>query len=187
MRPPTLPHRAGLRWLSAGFTLTELVVVAAILVLVSSASFPAVVRFYEEQKLRQAAIELQSHLLRGRTLAQRLQSNCTMAISSGVSNTAVQVTGSGSCANTSLSALNISQLISIRDLCISNDASNSATRCATPATITFLPLGVLAGAPQQLVLSGTTSTAQACLDLNLTLIRVGFRPNGSSTCTYSRS
>jgi len=176
--------RRGQRWRpDSGFTLAELLVTAAVLMVVSSISFPALVRFYEDQKLRQAAIELQSHLLRGRTLAQRLQSTCTLTISSGASGAAVQVTGSGACAAANLQALNLSALTGVRGLCVTNSGSG----CNAPAAIAFLPLGVLVGAPQTLYLSGTGTATQFCADLNLSLIRVGFRNSGSGACTYSRS
>ena len=174
--------------LSRGFTLVELLITAAVLVVVSSVSFPAVLRFYEEQKLRQAAIELQSHLLRGRTLAQRLQTNCALAISNG---TTVQVSATAgvinnACASGSLAPLNLTAEIGVLGLCISNADGGPAT-CSPPAGISFLPLGVLAGAPQTLYLSGTGTRTQACVDLSLTLIRVGFRNGSSGACTYSRS
>lgn len=167
-----------------GFTLLELMVTAAVLVLVSTVSFPSLVRFYETEKLRQAAIELQSHLLRGRTLAQRLQTTCTLAISSGASGATVLVSGSGACAN--LSPLNLSNEVNARDLCISN-ADGGPASCSAPSQITFLPLGVLVGAPQTLYLSGTATSSQSCVDLSLTQIRVGFRNASSGACTFSRS
>lgn len=169
-----------------GFTLVELLITAAVLMVVSSISFPNLVRFYEDQKLRQAAIEMQSHLLRGRTLAQRLQSNCTLAISNGAGGATVQVSGGGACAATNLSALNLSAQVGVRGLCISNVDGGPAS-CSTPAGITFLPLGVLMGNPQTLYLSGTGTGTQYCLNLSLTLIRVGFRNTSSGACTYSRS
>jgi prepilin-type N-terminal cleavage/methylation domain-containing protein len=166
-----------------GFTLVELLVTAAVLVVVSSVSFPNVVRFYEDQKLRQVAIELQSHLQRGRTLAQRLQRSCTLAISSGAGGAAVDVTGTDACAAANLQALNLSAVTDVRGLCVTNTGSG----CGAPAAISFVPLGILAGAPQTLFLSGTATNTQFCVDLNLTLIRVGFRNGSSGACTYSRS
>ena len=170
-----------------GFTLVELLVTAAVLLVVSSVSFPNVVRFYEDQKLRQAAIELQSHLLRGRTLATRLQSNCILAISVGAGGAAVQVSGAAvtnnACAAANLQALNLSAVTGVRGLCVTAAGSG----CAAPADITFLPLGVLSGAPRTLFLSGSATGTQFCVDLNLTLIRVGFRNGGSGACTYDRS
>lgn len=168
---------------TAGFTLMELAIVAAVLVMASAVSFPGLVRFYEAQKLRQAAIELQSHLLRGRALATRLQQTCTVSIGSGASATTVQVTGSNACASTNLAALNLSQLIGVRGLCVSSSGSN----CSAPTPISFLPLGVLVGQSSTLYITSTVTPAQACLDLSLTLVRVGFRPTSTSTCTYSRS
>lgn len=174
--------------LAPGFTLVELLVTAAILVVVSSVSFPSLVRSYEDQKLRQAAIELQAHLLRGRTLAQRLQSRCSLSISNG---SAVQVSGTAgatnnACAAANLPSLNLSAETAVRGLCVSN-ADGGPASCSTPAAIQFIPLGVLAGAPQTLFLSGTATNTQFCVDLSLTLIRVGFRNASSGACTYSRS
>jgi type II secretory pathway pseudopilin PulG len=189
MSPPlrhALAHRRRLDpdpMAATAFTLVELIVAAAILVIVSAASFPNLVRFYEGQKLRQAAIELQSHLRRGRTLARRLQSSCTLAIGNSPT---VQVTGSGSCTRANLSPLNLTQLIDVRGLCI-NSSGSAASGCTPPANLSFLPLGVLAGAPRTLYVFGTGTPAQACVDLNLTQIRVGFRAANTGACTYSRS
>lgn len=166
-----------------GFTLVELLVTAAVLVVVSSVSFPNVVRFYEDQKLRHAAIELQSHLQWGRTLAQRQQGRCTLAISSGTNGAAVQVTGSDACAAANQQALNLSAVTGVRGLCVTSTGSG----CGAPAAIDFVLLGVLAGAPRTLFLSGTATNSQFCVDLGLTLIRVGFRNGSSGACTYSRS
>jgi prepilin-type N-terminal cleavage/methylation domain-containing protein len=174
-----------------GFTLVELLVTAAVLVVVSSVSFPNLVRFYEDQKLRQAAIELQSHLLRGRTLARRLQSLCSLSISNGAGGATVQVSGSAgvtnnACSSTNLPPLNLTTEVGVRGLCIRNTDGLPAT-CTAPAAITFIPIGVLAGAPQTLFLSGTATNTQFCVNTSLTLIRVGFRNGSSGACTYSRS
>lgn len=211
MVPLSPPWRA-LRSCAIGataFTLLELTVVAAILVLVSAASFPSLVRIYEEQKLRYAAIELQSHLQRGRTLAQRLQGKCSVSlvnssdvlvsITPAVSATEINVCASSylSARNLSalrLSTLNLSQLTGVRGLALTStitpptgSATSSTCPSATPCSVVFNGLGVMVGDPQTLFLSGTGTTSQFCVDLSLTLIRVGFRNSGSGACTYSRS
>lgn len=208
LRPPWRLRRPSPVGATA-FTLVELTVVAAILVLVSAASFPSLVRTYEEQKLRYAAIELQSHLQRGRTLAQRLQGKCSFSLSNSgdvlVSITpAVSATDINVCATSYLSArnlsalrlstLNLSQLTGVRGLALSStitpptgSATSSTCPRATPCSAVFNGLGVMAGNPQTLYLSGTGTASQFCVDLSLALIRVGFRNSSGGACTYSRS
>lgn len=182
---------------AAAFTLVELLVAVAVLVLLTSVSFPNLVRFYETQKLRQAAVELQSQLLRGRTLARRLQSPCRLAISNGANGATVQVTApstvlvnniaiNNACASTNLSTLNLTTEVGVRGLCV-RDTDGGPSTCTAPAAIDFVPLGVLVGAPRTLYISGTATTQQFCVDLNLTLLRLGFRNATSGACTYTSS
>lgn len=171
-----------------GFTLVELLVTAAVLMVASAVSFPTVVRFYESQKLRHAAIELQSQLLRGRSMAQRLQTNCSLSLSSGG---VVQVSGNDSastnaCASANLAPLNLSTEVDVRNLCVSR-ADGGPANCIAPEDITFLPLGVMAGAPRTIYLSSPRADSEFCVGLNLTLVRVGFRNANSGACTYTGS
>jgi len=177
----------------SAFTLLELLTIAAILVIASVAIFPIMARFYEGQKLRQAAIELQSHLLRARSLAQRQQSICTISLSNGAAGADVQVTGTLTRANNPsvdcLASLNLSQLTGVRGLglCVTHTSSGVCTVSGTIDNIVFLPMGVLVGAPRTLILSGSGTPAQVCLALSLSLIRVGYRPSGSGACSFAAS
>lgn len=182
-----------IRWQShrrtaeAAFTLTELAVAAAVLIMVSALSFPALVSSFEEQKLRQAAIEMQSLLLRGRTLAQRLQGTCQMTIASNATapaSVSVSVSG-GVCSTSDLSTHNLRQLSGVRALALS---------CSTtPCSVEFNALGAINGNPQILYLSipainnRSISNAQFCVNVGLTLIRVGSRNGSSGACNYTRS
>jgi type II secretory pathway pseudopilin PulG len=206
---PLIPLRHQGQLSRAAFTLVELAVLASILVVASAVSFPSLVRSYEEQKLHHAAIELQSHLQRGRALAERLQGSCSFSLSN---NNGVQVaitpaasfSGTNICTATSLASLNLgalnlgtlnlSQLTGVRGLSLSSiitpangSAITSTCPAATPCSTVFHSLGLLAGHPQTFYLSGTGTTSQSCVELSLSLIRVGFRNSASGACTYSRS
>lgn len=187
---PLTPPR---RHRSDAFTLVELAVVIAILVAISAVSFPSLVRSFEEQKLRQAAIELQSKLLRARTLAQRLQGNCGVTVTStGVraATSADGFSGTNVCTTTTLTTLNLQAVTNVRGLAISNSNANQ-TGCSGGCNLVFIPLGVLVGTPQTLYLSSrigsSVHTVQYCVESSLAMIRVGFLNQGSAACNYSRS
>jgi type II secretory pathway pseudopilin PulG len=189
MNPWQRQQRSGQK----AFTLMELLTIAAILVLLSATSFPSLVRFYEEKKLRQAAIELQSHLLRSRNLAQQQRGSCGLSISNnnGVNVTATPAgsfTGTNVCTNTLLAPLALTTLTGVRGLAVgSSRSSNPSCLAATPCTLVFNSLSVLVGDPQIFYLSGSAITSQYCVDLSLTLIRIGTRNSNSGSCLYTRS
>jgi len=166
-----------------GFTLVELLVITSVLVLISATSFPSLVRYYEEQKLRQAAIELQSFLLAARSLARRNDGTCTVTLS-----TAGATAGSAPiCSAASLSPLNLATLTSVRGLCLSsNGAVGTGCTAPNPTQVAFNPLGVLAGPSRTLFLASTASRAQYCVRLSLALIRVGSRNGTAGACTFTR-
>lgn len=174
----------------AAFTLVELLVITSVLVLLSAASFPALIRYYEEQKLRQAAIELQSFLLQARSLAERRDGTCTVTLTT----TGASAGNAPICSRANLSALDLPQITSVRGLCLSENGSvGTACTAPNPTQVVFNSLGVLA-VPQagatstrRLFLSGSATRVQYCLDLSLALIRVGFRNGTSGDCTFTRS
>lgn len=183
------PGRLRLDHGSRGFTLVELLVTAAVLVVISSISFPRVVQFYETQKLRQAAIELQSWLANARSLARRGYGSCAVSSPSAgrmALDTAITSTSSA-CTSSALGTLDLPALVAIRDFCLSSDGG-SASSCTAPAGLVFNNLGVLAGTTTRtLFLAGSATTAQYCVELNLTLIRVGHRNGNSGACRFDRS
>lgn len=194
----TRQRRRSPRAPAAGFTLVELLVGAIILAAISALSFPTLVSSYEEQKLRQAAIELQSKLLMARTLAQRLQGRCGVTISNVaaagstpstvlVSATpAASFSGTNSCTSSTFSTLDLQAITNVRGLSISNSATTAG--CSSPAcALEFIPLGVRAGTPQTFFLSGTGTTVKTCVAVSLAMIRVGFLNSGGTTCDYTSS
>lgn len=142
---------------AAGFTLLELVVVATILVLASLISFPALVRALEQQKLRQAAMELQSMLLQARSLAQRQQGSC--GISYGNDTTVGVLARATPAANFSGTGTN-------------------ANRCIDAADVTSPPDPTRAVLPQ-LPLTQITGVR----GLNLSRDVLVFNANGTTTST----
>ena len=171
-----------------GFTLVELGVVMAILVLASAASFPSIVAFYQEQRLRQAGIELQSLLLNARTLSQRQRGTCSVVrqIATPTLFTADASVSGNVCSRATLSNLDLAGLTGLRNLCVYTSLNNN---CAATITVAFSPLGVLAGTPRTLFLSDTSNatSTQVCLDLSLALIRLGTRSGNSGSCAFLRS
>lgn len=178
------------RQAQAGFTLVELLIIAAILILVSAIIFPMILKSNEEQKLRQAAIELQSWLVRARSLAQRGYGSCAVTPDTNAAGRLV-VDSSASptstvCTSANLENLNLPALVSVRGFCLSSNGG-SASSCTAPAGLVFNDLGLLAGSAQTLYLAGSATTAQYCVEVSLTLTRVGFRNGSSGACRFNLS
>ncbi|MFM7311855.1 MAG: Tfp pilus assembly protein FimT/FimU [Cyanobium sp.] len=179
------------------FTLTELAVVASILVIISAASFPALVTGFEQQKLRQAAVEVQSWLQRARSLAQRGYGTCAVTgtatgITAGTLTRDTANTTSTACSSGNLPNLNLPALSTIRGFCLSTNGGTGATTCTALGSdgnsLVFTDLGVLAGSSRTLYLAGTAANnVQYCVEASLTLIRVGFRNSNSGACRFDRT
>lgn len=170
---------------SSGFSLPELLVIAATLVVLTSISFPTLVRFYEAQKLLQAAVELQSWLLNARALGRRTDLSCIVSFSAAGATARVFDTTTSTATATSCSPdLRLNSLTSVSGLCLSNNGS-TGTACAAPSSLIFTPLGVISGAGATVYVASAATPVQYCVDVRLTLIRVGSRNNSIAACNYT--
>ena len=172
---------------SKGFTLIELLVIVAVLGLVSAMGFTSMARFLQEQRLRQAAVELASFLQSAKAQAQRSNSFCKVQInaaSDGVTVAPASDSSNPCSSSPSLASLNLSKVATISDLAISG---TTTTPSSTP--IIFGRAGTLtldsgATMPRMLYLSAGGTSLQRCLFLDLLSIRLGWRNTSSGACSY---
>ena len=166
-----------------GFTLPEVAVVSGLMVVVTVATYPTMMSYYEHQKLEQAATELHAYLLRARSLAQRTDLACTITFTTTtLSATSSATSTSGGCAN-NLRALNLSVSNSVPNLCLSSSLDN----CTKPDDLVFTGRGTLVGPGSSLFLGSRGVGRQFCLNLGLSLIRLGSRNGSEASCNFVRS
>jgi Tfp pilus assembly protein FimT len=171
------------RWARAGaFTLVELVILSSVLVLLTSLSYVSFLPFLQERRLRQAAIELQTQLLRARAVAQKSQSSCqiTQTDSATVSFGGASGFSGNACTSTTLPIVSLSS---------STDVLGLAVVTGTATTFTFTGNGSLAGSTDAVtILSANNTSTQWCVKATAPagLIVVGSRLSSTDTCNYVR-
>ena len=186
MKRPVIPHRHPR---GRAFTLVELMVIVAVIGLVSGAAFTTMAAFLQEQKLRQASLELASYLQSARARAQREGKTCELAFS-GASLTLIGPTAaSGNVCNTLplQPSLNLATVSGVSGLTVSFSGLNNAitlTRLGTLASASLSGVTVQA-MPRIIFLSASGTTQQRCVFLDLVGIRTGWRTGNSGACTYS--
>lgn len=180
-------RRRGSRLASAtgragAFTLVELAIMASVLVLLTSMSYVSILPFLQERRLRQAAFDLQVHLLRARAVAQKREASCqvTQTDSATVRFGAASGFTGNACTATTLPNESIS---------VSSGALGLRVVAGTATTFTFTANGSLAGSTDAVtILSANNTTAQWCVKATAPagLILVGSRASVSDSCNYVR-
>lgn len=177
-----LRHRNN-RFSCSGFTLLEILVILVILAIVSSVSYRSFVSFMQEQRLRQAAIELVSYLQTARARAMREADDvgqaCELQLQPSLNLVEPTTHTENVCHNTpALESIDLKLLSGIKDLSISGETGDSYyftfTRqgflaSSNLSTSTFLTL------PRIIYLSTSSSQMQRCVLLDLASIRMGYR------------
>jgi prepilin-type N-terminal cleavage/methylation domain-containing protein len=167
-----------------GFTVVELMSVVAILSILAAISWQAMRAPLQEQRLRQTAVELEDLLNTARTTAVKTSATCKIS----------QQTVSGIPVFTSYdSTLAKNNCATSRALYLNPyliGTSKLAIAGPNPFTFTFTKYGTLDGATSlTTILSAPSVTAwQWCVDVSApaAIVRVGTRPNATSTCNYLR-
>ncbi len=186
MKRAAIPHRHSH---GRAFTLVELMVIVAVIGLVSGAAFTTMAAFLQEQKLRQASLELASYLQSARARAQREGGICELAFS-GASLTLIGPTAGGTnvCNDPPLQpSLNLATVSGVSGLTVSFSGLNNAitlTRLGTLASQSLSGVTVQA-MPRMIYLSASGTSQQRCVFLDLVGIRTGWRTGSSGACTYS--
>jgi Tfp pilus assembly protein FimT len=167
---------------AGAFTLVELLVVASVLILLTSITYVSFFPFLQQRRLREAAVELQAQLLKARAVAQRSQEVCqvTQTASATVSFGADSSFANNACTATTLPAVSLSGL---------TGAIGLAVVAGTATTFTFTGNGTLAGSTDAVtILSANNTSAQWCVKATAPagLIVVGSRNSATDTCNYVR-
>jgi prepilin-type N-terminal cleavage/methylation domain-containing protein len=183
-----------LRW--DGFSVVEMLITISILSVISAISFNSIFSFLEQQRLRQAAIELISYLHTARARAMRESSlsgrPCEVQFTAFTTDLAPTNATRNTCNDVpGLSTLNLQASSNVRNLSVSSNQGSQEAYL-----LTFTRFGTLASEnisstaavnyPLVLYLSGSATTVQRCIWIDTGLIRSGWRnPPASPNCTYN--
>ena len=150
-----------------GFTLVELLVAVSILGILASVSFRSMFGFYEQRRLRSAAIEVIGMIQEKRALvmAKRLTAN-----NACIELDPMQPT----------SPINQGMVSGVKDLTVEESGSSPAALCFTPDGLIL--------AQRTLVLSSPAVASQGdwCIIITPLLAQphLGWKPNGQESCRF---
>ena len=169
---PNYNHRC-----KTGFTLVELLVGVSILGILASVGFNSVFGFYEQRRLRSAAIEVIGMIQerRAKVMAQRL-------------------TGTNACIvldNTQpTSPINQGMVSGVKDLSVKTEAGGiPSDLCFSPEGLPLSPDKSVLQAPLTLILRSPAVASQGdwCVVVTALLAQphLNWRPNGKSSCNFN--
>ena len=179
---------------SSGFTLLEILIILVILAIVSSVSYRSFTIFLQEQRLRQAAIELVSYLQTARARAMREADvsgqACELELQPSLNVVGPTMQTENVCNKTpALESIDLKLLSGIKDLSISGETGNIYY-------FTYTRQGLLASSnlststalvlPRIIYLSTGSSQMQRCVLVDLASIRMGYRNSTAQQyCIYN--
>lgn len=176
---PPMPRDPG------AFTLAELMVSVGVILLLSAFSINLIKEssFLQDRRLRQAAVELQAHLLQARALAQKVNSSCQVKLTTSAPPTfgADSSFSPNACSSTNLTPLNLLTATNARGLAVVS---------GTTTTFTFTGIGTLAGSADAVtILSASNTDSQWCVKATAPtgLVLVGSRDSAADTCNYVKN
>jgi prepilin-type N-terminal cleavage/methylation domain-containing protein len=150
-----------------GFTLVELLVAVSILGILASVSFRSVFGFYEQRRLRSAAIEVIGMIQekRAQVMAQRL-------------------TGNDACIELDQtqpnSPINQGMVSGVNDLTVEESGSSPAALCFTPDGLILTQRTLILSSP------AVASQGDWCIIITPLLAQphLGWKPNGQESCRF---
>ena len=150
-----------------GFTLVELLIGVSILGIVASVSFRSMFGFYEQRRLRSAAIEVIGMIQEKRALvmAQRLTAN-----NACIELDPMQPT----------SPINQGMVSGVKDLTVEESGSSPAALCFTPEGLILAQRTLVLGSP------AVASQGDWCIIITPLLAQphLGWKPNGQESCRF---
>lgn len=170
--------------LDRAFTVAELMLFSAILIVLSSIAFKSMYSLDAERKLRTASIELSGYLDVARNVALAENSPCTIAI--------LQPTGGvfgpdPSQTTNSCRSGTIARSLDLR--LVSGDDKVSVAVMANSGVfpLTFTPEGAIREGATVLISSSEVRAGSWCVEVQapLATVRRGWRATGSNACNYA--
>jgi prepilin-type N-terminal cleavage/methylation domain-containing protein len=179
-----------------GFTLAEVLITIAVMAVISAVSLNSIFSFLQQQRLRQASIELIAylHTARGRAMRESSVSGRPCEVQLTAADTELSPTNlsRNTCNDPpALEALNLRGISQSENLAITSNAGNLATY-----VFTFTRFGTLATEninssstitfPLIIYLSTNSSNVQRCVWVDTAMVRSGWRNSPNVTnCTYN--
>jgi prepilin-type N-terminal cleavage/methylation domain-containing protein len=163
------------------FTLVEVLLVSAILLILSSVGLRSMFFFSEQRKLRTAAVELSGYLQVARNVANAQNAPCTIALTNNNGGIFSADVSLDNCREGSMPpAVRLGSYSGSRNL----QATTLSGGGSFP--LTFSPEGTLRQGATVLIRSSDVPAGAWCVDVQapLATVRLGWQPTGS-TCNYA--
>jgi prepilin-type N-terminal cleavage/methylation domain-containing protein len=151
-----------------GFTLVELLITISISGILASVAFNSMFGFYEQRRLRSAAIEVMDMIREGRA--------------------AVMATGVADCISLNPEDINQRLVSGVTNLDVNPKTNGNTGLCFSPEGLPEETDNTILSVPMTIIISSSTESAQGdwCIVVSplLAQTHLGWRPNDQSTCRF---